>query len=154
MAFQKKKIDNIHPQALQQIKDVVDGKTPSQTGFGGKTPDVSGFTRTALDQIKGVIGGGSEKVARALWSVGEIPTRVHPEYNGESELGVPVYWYTEDVEGVTLLATYSEEEPASLVSDDVCFFSMGDTSNDYLVYACVYDDGTHGQARLVITFDL
>ena len=60
MAFQKKIVDNIHPQALQQIRDVMNGVTPKQTGFGGKTPDVSGFTKVALGQIASVMGGNRD----------------------------------------------------------------------------------------------
>ena len=51
MAFQKFKVDNIHPHALQQIKDVLNGVSPSLAKAGGKIPDVSGFTKGALDQV-------------------------------------------------------------------------------------------------------
>ena len=155
MAFQKKKIDNIHPQALQQIKDVVEGKTPSQVGFGGKTPDVSGFTRTALDQIKSVVGGGSGGgIGHAIWcsSLDELTLsfeRVYPEWvTGQV---IPINSYSVSADSTKLyVMTYSENMPPAdmLLTgdfDDVAFACVS-----LMLFAQKYDDGVHGPAIISV----
>ena len=145
MAFQKKKIDNIHPQALQQIKDVVEGKTPAAAGFGGKTPDVSGFTKLALDQIKSVVGGGSGGgVGHAVWkgSLSTTPNweRVEPIFSGEGVSGYCVYTNSDSGYAVT----YSEQMPPDdflQVPDDVMLLLI---SPNVMMYMRSYDDGVHG----------
>ena len=56
MAFQKFKVDCFHPQAIQQLVDAFNGKTPSMVKRGGKTKDVAGFTEGAISQLKAELG--------------------------------------------------------------------------------------------------
>ena len=156
MAFQKKKIDNIHPQALQQIKDVVEGKTPAHAGFGGKTPDVSGFTKLALDQIKSVVGGGGGSSIKGVFTHtadmetgDETYTRLEPTFMPDAPEFGECYYCQLQGEYDAVIATYSGDEPSSdMASLPDLAVSIGIGFS--MIMLNNYDDGEHGPHLLLI----